>query len=349
MLEAKLKFFDINKCGFYRRAGVVPEFGGISDILDNLVTWASDGREFVNTTTYQRDPDNDLLDTYFYSSSNSSAHSDRVVVLWNESPNDNGTLYGINPMDRPGASTSMLSTDFGGVPAIPGAPSYFWFIPERKVFASIRFDHSISGKSNLDHYLNGFLSNKSPQRVVNEADDVIGFTADGRPHDDAPTIYPKFLARAKKQEELESELLANLHKIRKIIKRETLSYQTLDDRPFFERVFSELLDNTPSFIDLRTITHELQYQPSEAELRAIIHNYHNKDSDSSIRNTGFVYNDGKVVMLNGMNIQQSIELNVDRYENHIVAPADLLTAITANRAQYLSILGSNADETSSND
>lgn len=338
MLEAKLRFFEIQRCGFYRRAASAPEFSGISDAVGKLSNWATDGREFINTTTYEPDPDNDLLNTYFYSSCQNSQNNDSVLVLWNESPNDNGRLYGINPLDRPGTTTEMLATDFGDIPAIPGAPSYFWFIPERQVFASIRFDHSISGKANLDHYLNGFLANKSPYRVVDTDGQVIGFSPNGQHNEGNPTYYSKFVSKATKQEELEAELLANMHKIRKLIKRENLSYQLPDDRPLIERVFSELLDNTPNFTDTRIITHELQFQPTEIQLRGIINNYNERGTDSSLRNAGFMYNDGKVVMLNGINISMSAELNVNRFDNQIVSPSDLLNVITSNRARFLSIL-----------
>lgn len=339
MLEAKLRFFEIQRCGFYRRATPAPEFSGISDTIDKLTAWATDGREFVNTTTYEPNQDNDLLNTYFYSASKNSSNGDSVLVLWNESPNDNGVLYGINPLDRPGTTTEMMATDFGGMPAIPGAPSYFWFVPQRNVFASIRFEHSVSGKANLDHYLNGYLANKSPYRVLDSEGKVTGFSPDGQPNEENPTYYSKFVSKASKQEELEAELLANMHRIRKLIKRETLSYQRPDDRNIVERVFSQLLDNTPNFTDSRIITHEIQFQPTETQLRGIIRNYNERDSDTSMRNAGFMYNDGKIVMLNGINVSMGIELDLNRFENQIVAPRDLLNAITANRAQFLSILG----------
>lgn len=155
MLEAKIKFFDIKKCGFYLRGNPESEFSGLSDILQKLNSWATNGREFVNTTTYESNPDNDLLNTYFCNWHRNEINDDSILILWNEIMNDNGVLYGINPMDRPGA-TDMLTTGFGDTPAIPGFPSYFWFIPERNVFASIKFSHSIQGKKNLDFFFEWF-------------------------------------------------------------------------------------------------------------------------------------------------------------------------------------------------
>jgi hypothetical protein len=334
MLEAKIKFFDIKKCGFYLRGGSQTEFSGLNDALLKLSSWARDGREFVNTTTYEADPDNDLRNTYFCNWHKNDINGDSILILWNEVPNDNGVIYGMNPLDRPG-NTAMLTTGFGDIPAIPGFPSYYWFVPERNVFATVRFNHSVQGKNNLDNYLNGFLENKSPYRVVNEEETVIGYSANGQKTENSTKIYSKFYAIGRKQEELEAELLTNIHKIRRIIKRENLQYTVEDDRKTLERVFSGLLRNTPTFNQTRTITHELQFEPTEQQLRQIINNYAELNSASSIRNAGFKYNDGRTIMLSGTSVAFSAELNARREENQIITPQSLLTAITILRQDLL--------------
>jgi len=343
MLEAKIKFFDIKKCGFYLRGSDQTEFSGLNDILHKLNLWAGDGREFVNTTTYEADPDNDLRNTYFCNWHKNEVNGDSILILWNEVPNDNGVIYGMDPMDRPG-STDMLTTGFGNTSAIPGFPSYFWFIPEKDVFATIRFNHSVQGKKNLDYFLNGFIANKSPFRVLNGEGKVIGYSENGQSTEKSSRIHPKFHALGRKQEELEEELLTNLHKIRKIIKRETLKYTVEDDRKALERVFSRLLKNTPTFEQVRTITHELQFEPTEQQLRQIISNYAELNTASTIRNVGFIYNDGKRVMLNGTSVAFSAELNANREDNQIITPQSLLTAITSQRQDLLRPLDSKVFE-----
>lgn len=343
MLEARIKFFDIKKCGFYLRGNDTTEFSGLNDILHKLNRWSGDGREFVNTTTYEADPDNDLRNTYFCNWHKNEVNGDSILILWNEVPNDNGVIYGMNPMDRPG-NTDMLTTGFGNTPAIPGFPSYFWFVPEKNVFATIRFSHSVQGKNNLDCFLNGFLANKSPFRVLNEEGAVIGYSENGQSTDQSSRIHSKFHALGRKQEELEAELLTNLHKIRRIIKRESLEYTVEDDRKTLERVFSGLLGNTPTFNQMRTITHELQFEPTEQQLRQIISNYAELNTASSIRNAGFIYNDGKRVMLNGTSVAFSAEINANREDNQIITPQSLLTAITSQRQDLLRPLDNPAFE-----
>lgn len=343
MLEAKIKFFDIKKCGYYLRGRDQAEFGSLNDALQKLQLWADDGREFVNTTTYEADPDNDLRNTYFCNWHQNEINGDSILILWNEAPNDSGVIYGMNPMDRPG-STNMLTTGFGNTPAIPGFPSYFWFVPERNVFATIRFSHSVQGKNNLDCYLNGFLANKSPYRVVNGQDVVVGFSQTGMSTDVSGRIYSKFYALGRKQEELEAELLSNQHRIKRIIKREALQYTIEDDRRTLERVFSGLLGNTPIFNQTRVITHELQFEPTEGQLRQIISNFAELNSTSCIRNAGFVYNDGKRVMLSGTSVAFSADLDTHRADNQIINPQSLLAAITSQRQNLLRPLDSPAFE-----
>lgn len=334
MLEVKVKFFDIKKCGYYLRGSNQTEFSGLNDVLHKLRSWASDGREFVNTSTYESDPDNDLMNTYFSNWHRNDVNGDSILILWNEVPNDSGVIYGMSPMGRPG-NTAMMTTGFGDTPAIPGFPSYFWFVPERNVFAAIRFNHSVQGKSNLDNYLNGFMANKSSYRVINEEGTIIGYSRSGQKSKKSSRIYSKFYALGRKQEELEAELLTNLHKITRIIKRESLQYTVEDDRRTLERVFSGLLGNTPTFNQTRTITHELQFEPTEQQLRQIINNYAELNLASSIRNAGFIYNDGKRIMLNGTSVAFSAELNVQREENQIISPQSLLAAITSSRQDLL--------------
>lgn len=334
MLEAKIKFFDIKRCGFYKKRAGAPVFGGLDNTLENLNKWATDGRTFVNTTCYQPDPDNDLLSTYFCSWSRNKATKDSLLVLWNQSPNDDGVIYGMNPTLPPGA-TAMLSTDFGKEPAIPGAPSYIWFVPSKNVFATIRFNHSVQGKGNLDHYLNGFLQNKSKYRVLDTEGKVVGYSPNGEASEDSEQMHPRFEAYGRKQEELEAELLTNITKITRIVKRETLNYAVPDDRGPFERVFSKLLPSPPVFNQLRSISHELQFSPTEAELKAIIKNFDELGQDTFIKNAGFVYRDGKKIMLTGANVAFEHHFNIDRGENQLISAERLLKEISTQRADLL--------------
>lgn len=252
-MEAKFTFYNIEKCGYYTFGAVLPVLGGIGDTFEKLAQWASDGRQLENTTTYQHDADNDIMRTFYVDSIKCQTTGDILLTLWNEVENDNGKIYGMSPSQMPG-DTQILETGFSGR-AIPGFPSYFWISPEHSVFASIKFDHSVHGKQSLDRYINGFLSNKSVYRVFDEDNYVIGFSENGQAAEGCEKIHPRFSSKIKKNNMLEAELLANISKIRKLVKKESLLYGTEDDRVLIERVFSNLLDNAPVFVQSKDIMH----------------------------------------------------------------------------------------------
>ncbi len=334
MLTAKVKFFDINKCGYYKYGSKKPDLSGITDTLLKLKVWASDGREFINTLTYKAAKDEDIRNTYFCGLASERQFGDHLLTLWAEVPNDNGVIYGMPPLAKPG-TVDMLTTGFDVDKAIPGFPCYFWFLPQENAFASIKFEHSLMGKGNLDNYLNGFLANKSPYRVFDEDDTVVGFSPDGKENDDSAKLNPKFYAVGMKYDEIQAELITNINRITKILKREKITYLAPDDRKLIERVFSSLLKNTPASTQERTILHEMDFKPTEAELKGIIKSYNKLESSSPIRNVGFKYSDGKAVWLSGANVTFDIELNVRRKDNHIINPERLLSAIIKRRVEFI--------------
>ncbi len=335
MTEASIKFFNILKCGYYLRGNELPYFGGIDDTFSKLNSWAKEARCISNTTCYQSDPDNDIHNTYFIDWGRAQDNGESILVLWNEIPNNDGVIYGMLPTQPPGGS-SMLTTTFGNPTAIPGQPSYFWFLPSMNTFATIKFAHSMQGKTNLERYLNGFLTNKSPNCIKDANDNIIGFSSNKLAPSESLKAYPKFHAIGHKTMELESELLSNRHRIRKFVKREELAYTIPDDRSVIERTFSGLLPNPPIFSQKRSIMHEIQYQPSEAELRQIIESFSTLGERSAIQNAGFVYEDGQRIMLRGAQATIKTNLDVRRSDNQIITPNELLIALNLHRQNLLS-------------
>ncbi|MDD9180737.1 MULTISPECIES: hypothetical protein [Aliivibrio] len=331
-MEAKFTFYNIEKCGYYTFGSTDPIFSGVTDVFAKLALWGADGRELENTTTYEHDRDNEIMRTFYVDSATCPVTNDIFLTLWNEVENDNGKIYGMAPNKKPG-NTEILETGFDGL-AIPGFPSYFWFSPENNVFASIKFDHSTSGKKNLELYMNGFLSNKSPYRVFNEEDVVIGYSQDGKYAKGCDKNHPRFLAKKRKNNKLEAELLANLSNIRKFVKKESLLYSTPDDRQLIERVFSRLLDNPPAFSKSKDIMHEVAFEPSAGQLKKIISNFYDNE-DETLKNAGFIYNTGKRVMLKGINVSFKFNLDVTKFEAHVINVEALLKAVRLSRVELL--------------
>lgn len=335
MQEAKIKFFDIKQCGYYRHGKGTPEYGDVSDTLEKLAAWAKDGRELINTITYEPKPEDDIFNTYFCDH-HRTFNGDTVLTLWNEAANDEGAIYGMKPKDKPG-SRAMMKTGFEDKEAIPGFPSYFWFIPQIGKFASIKFNHSAQGKRNLDHYLNGFLANMSPYRVIDEDGDIIGYSADGKKLDVEHAIYPRFNSINTKNDQIESELLANSSKITRMIKKETLDFTIPDTRKRFEKLFSGLLENAPKDKIERDITHNFQFKPTNAQLKEIIKNFNSDEKNHLLKDVGFVVR-GKHIMLSGMSVAFPMDLDIQRTEDQMITPDKLLASLQKKRKAILSSL-----------
>lgn len=331
-MEAHITFFNIEKAGYYRFGQSEPTISSISDLIDKLKVWATDGRSLENTSTFQAVPERDVMRAFYIDALKHSSTGDYVVTLWNEVQNDDGKIYGVRPNQLPG-DTEIMQTGFDGA-AIPGFPSYYWFISELNLFACIKFDHSMQGKLQLDRYFDGFLANKAPYRVFDEDKSVIGYTENGEYEEGCDKNYPRFVAKVAKNNQLEAELLANLSQIRKFVRKESLLYSSDDDRPVIERVFSSLLGNTPSFTQSREITQEIAFQPTERQLRNIIQNYYENENDS-LKNVGFVYSGGKRVMLNGVRVAFKYDLEVVRYNDHVINVENMMSALQTAREDLL--------------
>lgn len=241
------------------------------------------------------------------------------------------------PLSRPG-DTAMLTTEFG-TDAIPGMPSYFWFIPQYNLMASIRFQHSIAGKANAEKYLNSYFWNKSPYRLLDAESNVIGFSESGVYEENSERIYPKFTAVTRKNHQLIEFLLSNRQRITRMIKRETLSYQRPDDRSVIERMFSDLLNNPPVFAEDRTVNHVIQFRPTEDQLQQIVDSYENLGANSPVKDIGFILNNNETIMLSGISVSVEEQLQVNRLDNEIISAEVLSNALTRARQRLLNGAG----------
>lgn len=335
MEETTIRYFDILRCGYYLPRKKEIQFGGLSETLRELSKWGKSIDQIGNTKTYQADPTKDIRNTYFFDSHYDSTTGDYLLIFWNEIANVNGKVYGINPKSSPGSS-KMLSTEFSEEKTIPGLPSYFWFIPKHNLAASIIFNHSMQGKNNMQNFLNGFLVNKSPYQVIGSDKKILGYSLKKPPSDGYEKISPHFHAISSKNSEVEAELLKKVSLITRMIKKEILDYQVIDDRSVIEKFFSGLLDNQPVFDTKRQVVHELQYTPSVAELKDMIDNFNQRTEDSNLHNVGFKLKGGKKIMLSGINISIPHQFNVSRRnDNEIIKAKSLMDAILAKRSQFL--------------
>ena len=108
---------------------------------------------------YSVDPDNnesDLLRTFCYSVDSNSG--EYLMTTWNENADVGGKQAAIDSRGITGSATIETAEPPEGY--IPGYPAFFWFIPNRNIFATIQLNTRLNGRRNLNSYLQGFLTFK---------------------------------------------------------------------------------------------------------------------------------------------------------------------------------------------
>ena len=85
--EARISFYRIEKCGYYRYNENTPEFGSINDILSQLQGWVTQPECVLGETcTYEIEDGENVLHTYCFNLVSNGATNDYLLTTWNEIP-----------------------------------------------------------------------------------------------------------------------------------------------------------------------------------------------------------------------------------------------------------------------
>ncbi|KZL24667.1 hypothetical protein [Pseudovibrio sp. Ad37] len=332
MLEAKIRFFDVHKCGFYNRDGNLV-FCSLPELLSSLKLWATDRRVLNQTRTFEPDAAKDILNTYYCDLSDPDQNEDQVLTLWNEVSNDEGKVLGIQSDQQPG-NLDVEETGFRGENIIPGSPSYYWFIPRESVLATVVFSHSSPEKLSMERYLNGFLRSFSQYKILSERREIIGYGRNQRQEN----VKPEFRATLSKSDSAADDLVRNVNRITRMVRREKFDFQVPDQREVMERLFDRIVGHVPELNQPRTITQDIQYRPSLEELQEIIRNFEVFDERGEIGDLGFWISESgsqRKVMLSGMSISNSIDLELRRDGTNILAASEVCRALSRQRNQLI--------------
>lgn len=325
-MHVNIKFFDVSLFGFF--IGDEKYFGDIRSVLRELNNWGkSSMRTIINTNTGVSDNGNKNI--YFYDWDEDPETGDSVLVLWCEHDHKNDKIYGIDQMAKPGESVKIREK-YLDQNLIHGIPTYFWIIPNVNVVAVVKNTTSGERKIDFETYLVNYMSNFSKYRVSDLCGKIIGFSENATDSIDARKLRPRVKLRYKKDLDVESEIIKNQPKIRKIVKRETFSNKFDDQRGFVEKAFSRILKNTPSFTKDVEIEHEIHYNPSVEEIYEIIQRSHEEE----MCNFGFVYGKEKV-MLNDFKLRRDTMLELNFVDGNIPKASDILSEILKKRDQLL--------------
>lgn len=338
MESAKISFFRVDRCGYYRHGESAADFGHLGDVFSQLRDWSA-GVELVDTKLAEAGERADQQPVYL-----AGIHNDRnsfVLATWNEVPSHEAGVASISlssKVGRPKVSLNALPPN-----SIPGYATYFWVIPSRNLVATIRFGRPVSGQTAMVGYINRFLQQYTAYAIWDKKgtpdSTVVGFTDKG---DGVPLkVRPKFRTSAFVKPGLREKIVQDRLSIAKVIRRGHLSTTKQTDRAIFQRFVQFLRSEGPTSSAVHQSAYlELEYTPDERELQAMI-TAEDADLDAfGWDDLGFTFKGeaGKIYWLGRSSAVGDFTLPVERLDEETISLPSLLNALNDNRAQILKLL-----------
>lgn len=357
--EAVIQFYTVERCGYYKYNKTIPEFGSLEQTLSSLSHWIG-GDDIVlrSSRTFEPEQGSNLRPTYCYDLEYGERHGDYLLTTWNEVPstadNQIAGARGDAPIGEGDVELTQFNEEF-----IPGYATYFWFLSELNLFATIQFQNRIAnGHPELQTYLEEYLARHNYHHVDVEGNpdgvdlDVNGYkeSPDGEVRED---LYPRFRSRPVRTAGHEQLIRANRERIYKIIRKSVLgTYQAEDiglspQELFFRFVGIDENVRAETVPDEMKARYEVNHTPSEEELESIIENWTQEES-TTWNDVGFkLSNDSRTYWLSHAYSKIERELEVTRENEEVVNASSLRRALSSSRGELLANVPDEAMEAAS--
>lgn len=321
MEKVKLKFYDIEKCGYYRHGDEEGQLTNVKEVLDNLKQWLT-GKTLQQTlTTNFLSAGSERLPVYCANVTKSHSKRTYLLVTWNEVESSNGGISSISK-DEP-LATVASSVQNTGLPAghIPGYATYFWFIPEDNILATIRFNHINNGHYGMNYYLKGFLTRFSKYAQLSEVKkgeyEISGYGIDNE--NIIENIYPQFNSSPKKLEGRIDYIKSKRNSIRKIIKKTILENDLSENKTFKQKILKNIGFSNTSIEEPLKMKYEFNFEPTRQELDDIINNWNKENRNDSWDDIGFkLEKEATPLWLKSVVPSEDIDLNVIRTNDEFI-------------------------------
>lgn len=335
--KTRITFYSIDKCGYYRFGETERSFCTLLETLNELKTWNSD-KEIGATCTYELDTHRYTYRTYCFNLI--QINNDFLLTTWNETPLTDSKMTSVNISSPVG----NVQVNLTAVPEdnIPGYATYFWFIPDHEILATVQFHNQLNGHKNLLMYLNGFLSKctkwacvkEQPTNGNEEKLKIIGYAE----NDTSPPehLYPKFDTSLYKKKVNHIDFIKNNYmNIKKIIRKDLINMKIKQDDEMFKTFLERLHLQKPVIIEEKMkVKYEINYTPSSDELSHMIDSWlQSHDNEEKWDDIGFVLKNqtDKIYWLSHELPRDEFTLDLKRESNGIINAQSLLSELVNNR------------------
>jgi hypothetical protein len=341
--KAKITFYDINRCGYYKRGEDYPEFGDTKSLLINLKDWAKQNdMTLEQTCTYEIGDHKPEYRTFCFDLIVNPSNNSFLLTTWNELPSSSNKFAAVMGHDPVG----RVKVNLTDVPknSIPGYATYFWFIPCKDLIAAIQFQHNYNGRENMEAYMRGFLAKFSMNVVTSPKDHdtiVLGYKKDDDLSPDS-SLSPQFKSMLHRRKGPVEYIRSNLKNIRKIIRKEIISFDLEDKRVFWQKALQRMGVSQPQVPDKASekIKIEMNYSPLEDELEEMINFWQtNENIGDKWDDLGFkMEGETEIRWLSHCLAKSEFNLDLIRDNDEIINAESLLNQLALNESLILGIL-----------
>ncbi len=345
-VDVRVKFFRLDRCGYYRHRSRHAAFCTLPEMLDDVIRWVH-GKSISETSTYEptNEQDENLLHTYCYSIRRNRSN-DYLLTTWNETTSTDGAIASVSltgSVESADIATARIRNGYA-----PGYPAYFWFPHGVDGFATIQINNRLNGRNNLDEFLRGFLRNYSRWVVLGDPDEetgidtVLGYSDSGNA-DDLDSAKPHFRAAAWKKNGNLDFIRQQRPDIRKLVRKDELNFSFQESVSLWQRIWRNVAgeDASPQLDGTHRLSLEIDFTPTEVELEKVIEHWE-EDQQNTVgqyQDVGFkLHGDQKTHWLSKALASEVFELDIT-YASGPLADTDvLLTQLGRRRRQILALL-----------
>lgn len=336
MEKIKLKFYEVERCGYYKYGQDGCYLTSLSDVLNDLKEWIQ-GKTLQQTkTTNILSASSEKLPVYCVGITKGSGNT-YLLVTWNEIASTNSNVSSIKK-DEP-VSSAAMNVESTPLPVgnIPGFATYFWFIPDENILATIKFNHIENGHIGMNYFLKGFLTRFSKYTVLVEDEqnrgnyEIVGY---GTHELYDENLHPYFTSKLKRLAGKIDTIRRKRLDITKIIRKTVLSNQIRDDISLWEKLMYTVGISRPSQLDDTVeLKYEIKSKPTSQELEDIISSWQ-QDHSQVWDDVGFTFAGMQnPLWLSSEVPSKDIEINVSRSNDEFVNFGSLISELESKREE----------------
>lgn len=275
-------FFKYTQLGFYRHGNNdYHEPLAMEVMLSSLHEWFQDRISLEDTLLWDDETPgySHCKKVYLKSIEKDEATGEYIIILWRAVGSGDG-VYGIRADARLDDATLYDANDAAdGARVIWGEASYYWFIPSKNLFASIRFPNSIADTNMMNKFFKDFIclhaNIREKTREVREgkqgAYTCVSFPATSE--DESGNLWFRIYSKQYTKLTTRADLHAIARDITHFVKREVIAAR-VEHQPDWTRLFGGLpFISSEVTKDTRKVEVNIEAKPTADELRRILDQY----------------------------------------------------------------------------